>query len=849
MKKHLDDTSSDYQELISALKGLALDLRWSWNHAAHLLWKTLDQELWRRTRNPVLLLQTISREQLMRVAQKREFKQSLRDVLLQSQTDVKADHRSRATGPIAYFSMEYLLTETLPIYSGGLGNVAGDQLKAASDLNVPVIGIGLLFQQGYFRQEINSSGEQKAYFPFNNPSELPITPLRTEDGEWVRVKLTRPNYTLWLRVWQATVGSARLYLLDTNDPTNDPVVRLIGSELYGEGPQLRLRQEIILGIGGWRLLHELAINPSVCHMNEGHAAFAVLERARCFMEDNATDFQTALAATRAGNVFTTHTPVAAAFDCFSPQLMESHLKYYAEEGLHIPFRELLALGRLNPENNDEPFNMAYLAFRGSGAVNGVSQLHREVSRRIFQNLFPRWPEYEVPIGYVTNGVHAPTWASAEASSLWNASLARRQKNITPRSISGPIQADALAGISDRQLWEFRSTQRQKLITYTRERLAEKQAAAAITESAPKGQDSMLDPEALTMAFARRFAEYKRPTLLLHDPERLARILTDSERPAQLIIAGKAHPADHDGQSMIKQWNDFIQRYQLHDRVVFLADYDMHLTQKLVQGADLWINTPRRPWEACGTSGMKVLVNGGLNLSELDGWWAEAYTSEVGWAVGSTAMFQAQDARDADRLYTILEEEVKPAFYDKDVHGIPQAWIAKMRASMSQLTSMFSAHRALNEYIENYYRPAALAYSRRVANKARVASEIIIWHRRIEQAWPGVRILSRHTTRQEVANRPAFYEIVVEACLGDLAPSDVSVEVFANEFGETVFRRPLELVAIAKETEVKDPKPEGTHLFVGQISADRPDSYYTVRVIPHHPEVRVPLEMNYIVWEK
>ncbi len=565
-KKASSEAVSDYDEVHVVLKDLALDLGWSWNHSVHLLWKQLDPELWERTRNPLLVLQTVSRERLLRIANTREFKECLRNVLVQKQTEdllhPHVDDSSRAIGPIAYFSMEYMLTEALPIYSGGLGNVAGDQLKAASDLQIPVTGIGLLFQEGYFRQEIDANGEQHAFYPFNNPGELPITPVRTADGERVRVKITRPEFTVWLRAWQAKIGSIMLYLLDTNDPANDPVVRLIGSELYGGGPQLRLRQEIILGIGGWRLLRELGIEPMVCHLNEGHAAFAVLERARCFMEDNSVDFFTALIAIRAGNVFTTHTPVAAGFDRFTPELMEPHLRQYAEDQLQIPFKELLALGRKNPQDDNEPFNMAYLAIRGSGAVNGISRVHGDVSRRIFQELFPRWPQVEVPVGHVTNGIHVPTWVSAEAVALWNQGLELEKTNIIPVSVSGSIREDALAHVTDSQLWELRCKQRTKLVASARKRLAAQRAAIGAPIPA-ETLSNVLNPDILTLGFARRFAEYKRPTLLLRDPERFARILTNPDRPAQLVLAGKAHPADGYGRAAVRQWHDYIQKYGLH----------------------------------------------------------------------------------------------------------------------------------------------------------------------------------------------------------------------------------------------------------------------------------------------
>lgn len=839
----VNDPGSDYGGLLGILKGLAYDLRWSWNHSSHRLWRTLDPELWERTRNPALMLQTISREKLTRVAATRVFRDCLRDVLLQVENQappLKKMHSADRLGSVAYFSMEYMLNEALPIYSGGLGNVAGDQLKAASDLNIPIVAIGLLFQQGYFRQAIDNNGEQQAFFPFNDPNELPITPVRTKDGEWVRVKITWPNVTVWLRAWQAKIGSAILYLLDTNDPANDPIVRLIGSELYGGGPQLRLRQEMMLGIGGWKLLKELGIAPKVCHLNEGHAAFAILERARSFMEETSNDFPTALCATRAGNIFTTHTPVSAGFDRFPRPLMESHLGFYVEAHLRLAFEEFMALGRQNPNDKDEPFNMAYLAIRGSGSVNGVSQLHGKVSRKIFQDLFPRWPEAEVPIGHITNGVHAPTWASKDASALWNEALGSRQNDTRQLSIERLFRTDALSGISDRQLWCLRSVQRLRLIEFARTRLAAQHLSPGRSSTNGEDVENVLDAGVLTLVFARRFAEYKRAALLLRDPDRLVRILKDISAPAQLIIAGKAHPADSVGQSMIKQWNDFIREHALWDKVVFLSDYDMHLTQRLVQGADVWINTPRRPWEASGTSGMKVLVNGGLNLSILDGWWAEAYTPEFGWAVGNTSR-GPDDEGDAEQLYGILEHEIKSAFYKRDAEGIPQMWVAKMRASMSRLTPDFSAHRTVKEYFEKCYIPAASAYTNRVSSGARLATDITAWQRRVEQGWHRVRLISRQMDCHDKIGSHPVYKVITNIELGDLLPSDVRVEIFADNENATVQRHLLELQSAEGS--------QSAYVYCGEVAADRPESHYSVRVIPHHHAVKVPLEISRIYWEK
>ncbi len=641
-------------EGFDSLAELALDMRSSWNHATDQVWRQLDPVLWEITHNPWVVLETVSRDRLEHVLADPAFRGSVDRLVETRRRAVEAPawfqqaHSESPLSCVAYFSMEFMLSEALPIYSGGLGNVAGDQLKAASDLGVPVIGVGLLYQQGYFRQVIDKDGAQQALFPYNDPGQLPITPLRQANGEWLRLEIALPGYSVWLRAWQVQVGRVKLYLLDSNDAANFPVHRGITSELYGGGPELRLKQELLLGIGGWRLLGALGIQPDVCHLNEGHAAFAVLERARSFMEATGQTFDVALAVTRAGNLFTTHTAVAAGFDRFAPALIEQYLGGYAREKLDILTRDLLALGRQNPDDASESFNMAYLAVRGSGAVNGVSRLHGKVSRHLFEPLFPHWPQDEVPVGYVTNGVHVPTWDSAPADDLWTEACGKDRWLGTTECLDQNIRR-----VSDARLWQFRTAASRSLVEYARERLSRQLAASGALPGAVDEAKHLFDPNALTLGFARRFASYKRPNLLLHDPERLLRLLTDPGRPVQLIIAGKAHPADQAGQALIQAWIRFIRRPETRPHIVFLSDYDMLLTEHLVQGVDVWINTPRRPWEASGTSGMKVLVNGGINLSELDGWWAEAYTPEVGWALGDGLEHgddPAWDALEAEALY-------------------------------------------------------------------------------------------------------------------------------------------------------------------------------------------------------
>jgi starch phosphorylase len=736
---------------------------------------------------------------------------------------------------VAYFSMEFMLSEALPIYSGGLGNVAGDQLKAASDLGVPVIGVGLLYQQGYFRQVIDRNGEQQALYPYNDPGQLPITPLRQPNGEWLRLEIALPGYSVWLRTWQVQVGRVKLYLLDSNDAANFPAHRGITSELYGGGPELRLQQELLLGIGGWRLLRALGIQPDVCHLNEGHAAFAVLERARNFMEETGQPFKVALAATRVGNLFTTHTAVAAGFDRFAPALIEQYLGRYTKR-LGIELQDLLALGRQNPDDASESFNMAYLAIRGSGAVNGVSRLHGKVSRNLFLPLFPQWPEDEVPVGHVTNGVHIPTWDSTPSDDLWTESCGKKRWSGTTQTLESDIHH-----VSDATLWQFRTDGSKDLVEYTRKRLSGQLAASGASTEAVERAKGLFDPNALTLGFARRFATYKRPDLLLHDSQRLLRLLTNLQRPVQLIIAGKAHPEDKAGQALIHEWIKFIRQPEARPHVAFLRDYDTLLTEHLVQGVDVWINTPRRPWEACGTSGMKVLVNGGINLSELDGWWAEAYTPEVGWALGDGKEHgddPSWDAAEAETLYRLLEQEVIPEFYARNENGIPTAWVKRMRESMARLTPAFSADRAVREYTEQHYLPAATAYRERAKNKGAAGKQVVDWQRELEQKWERV-----HFGAMKTETKDGQHAFEVQLCLGDLAPASVRVELFADGAeGNHPTSHEMTLISQSADTVT-------SRVYGATVPVARPATDYTARLIPHCEGVSIPLELANILWQR
>ena len=830
------------RKLPSGLEGLwelALDLRWTWSHATDLLWAELDPEAWEHTQNPYFILQSVSEARLEQLTADDHFKQELQKWLTHRRHYLdEPGWFGREWGPggprgVVYFSMEFGLGEALPIYSGGLGILAGDFLKAASDLGVPVTGIGLLYQQGYFRQTLDPDGRQGEAFPYNDPASLPITPARSRDGGWLRLRMELPGRPMMLRVWQASVGKVRLYLLDSNDPLNHPPDRGATAQLYPSEPRSRLLQEIILGIGGWRVLEELGIPIDICHLNEGHAAFAVLARTLGCMRQTGQPFSMALRATRAGNVFTTHTPVEAAFDRFSPELLRPYISDLAAFA-RVPAEDLLALGRHCPGNRNEPFNMALLALRGSGFVNGVSRLHGAVSRDLFQALFPRWPREDVPVTHITNGVHVPTWDSQEADSLWTRACGKSRWLGTLEDLCSSI-----AGVSNEELWLVRAAQRYRLIRYARRRLARQMQERGAPLDQIRAAEQILDPNALTLGFARRFAEYKRPNLLLHDPERLAQLLCRPDCPTQLIVAGKAHPHDEDGKRLVQAMTRFAARPDVWNRIVFLEDYDISLAQYLVAGIDVWLNTPRRPWEACGTSGMKVLVNGGLNCSERDGWWAEAYAPEVGWMIGDGHEHPepGYDAVEAVDLYEILEHRIVPEFYDRDRSGLPHTWLSRIRTSMSQLTPQFSSNRMVREYVETLYVPALAALSQRLSHGGKVAGELEAWHARVQDTWNGI-----HFGALQVTRLKDNWQFDVQVFFGACDPDDTQVELYADPPGDR--EQPVRIVM--RRHEAISGSVKG-YRYQAEAHAGRPAHHFTPRVVPFHPAAMVPIEEQHILW--
>lgn len=836
--RYLQDLPENLIPLVEKIADLAIDLRWTWSHAGDAVWKAMDLQLWEQSENPFVVIQNLTRERLEELNQDTQFKQRLEDL-----TEVRNSYCDRCGwfsqeyadanfNGVAYFSMEFGLGKALPLYAGGLGVLAGDYLKGASDLVVPVTAFGLLYQEGYFRQVLDASGWQQEIYPYNDSTSLPIRPVMARSGAWLYVSINLPGRIARLRVWKAQVGRISLYLLDSNDPLNSAFDRGITSKLYGGGEEMRLVQEIALGIGGWRLIEALGLEIDICHLNEGHAAFVTMERARSYMEHQQVDFWEALWATRPGNVFTTHTPVAAGFDTFSRELLEKYGLVYAES-LGVASEELAALGRRNGFDDNEDFNMAYLAARTCGSINGVSRLHGEISQGIFQDLFPRWPKNEVPVSYVTNGVHVPSWDSPWADKIWTNTCGKERWLSMEATLANTIEE-----LDDEIIWNFRGQERADLVRRARQRLGLQLGQRGKEADIIALADQSLDPNVLTLGFARRFTAYKRPNLLLHEPERLIQLLLHFERPVQIIVAGKAHPADDEGKSFIQEWVQFAARPEIRGQVVFLEDYDIALAQEMVQGIDVWINTPRRPWEASGTSGMKVLVNGGLNLSELDGWWAEAFTPDVGWALGNGEERHDYewDAIEAEQLYELLEQEIVPLFYERDKTGIPREWVKRIRVSMATLTPYFSTNRMVREYVEKLYLPAAAAYQQRIAQGGQVVKELRLWDECLRLHWHEV-----HWGNLIVSEDNDGLRFEVQVYLGEISPDFVQLQLYADSLDMEV------PVYEIMECYASMPGTLNGYIYYCNLSTVRSYTDFTPRIVAHHPDALIPAENNLILW--
>lgn len=834
---------------LDCLKELAFNLRWTWDHETIHLFKRLDHDLWESTgHNPVLMLGTISQARLDEAAKDEGFLAHLDRIcqrhyeyLKNQGTWYKKQSRQGAKDVIAYFSAEFGITECIPIYSGGLGILAGDHVKAASELGLPLVGVGIAYQQGYFRQYLNAEGWQQERYPINDFYNMPIKLVRNADGTPLIVNVDLPGRAVNIQVWKAQVGRVELYLMDTNIPQRRKEDEDITDALYHGDPDTRIRQEIILGIGGMRVLKALGINPTVCHMNEGHSAFLSLERTRHLMEDHKLSFYEAKEVCAAGSIFTTHTAVPAGLDKFSAELME---KYFGEyyRALGISRDEFLALGRANPADPYEPFSMAHLAIRLSTMTNAVSRLHGEVSQKLFQSVWKDLPWTEVPISYITNGTHTRSWISDEMADIYERYLgARWYDDAMDQSMWNRIE-----DIPDEELWRVRLRRRERLVNFCRKRVRAQMEARGALPSELKEASEILSPNALTIGFARRVATYKRATLLLKNPKRLAAILNNKERPVQIIIAGKAHPEDAPAKALIREIIQFTRQEDVKGKFVFIEDYDMNVGRWLTSGVDMWLNTPRRFLEACGTSGMKVVFNAGINCSILDGWWDEAYTPRAGWAVGRGEVYtdpEQQDEIESNAVYDLLEKEIIPKFYERDRDGIPRGWIERVKTSMIDLCGQFNVNRMVREYALRTYFPATVRYSEFLGKDAQRAKTLATWKRKTENEWRNVHIERVETQIPETVRVGDDMLIRATVHLGELKPADVNMQIFhgpIDAYNNIINGEVAPMKAVEES--------EGRHIFTGNIKYFRSGRHgFTVRIIPHNSDLSSPFETGLIQW--
>ncbi len=723
-----------------------------------------------------------------------------------------------------------------------MGILAGDHLKSASDLGLPLVGVGLLYQEGYFRQYLNADGWQQELYPKNDFYNMPVQLEQAEDGTPVTVQVDYPGRKVTAQVWRAQVGRLPLFLLDTNIPANSNQDQEITSELYGGDVEMRIQQEIMLGIGGIRALETLGMRPTICHMNEGHSAFLALERIRILMEEQGLSFAEAREAASAGNVFTTHTPVPAGIDRFPPQLME---KYFSAcyKTPSLSQKEFLALGRENPADNQEPFSMAILALRLAAHTNGVSRLHGQVSRRMWQGVWPAVPEDEVPITSVTNGIHIPSWISFDLAGLYD-------RYLGPRWLERPDDQtiwERVDEIPDEELWRTHERRRERLVAVVRRRLREQLAKRGAPPSEVERAGEVLDPKALTIGFARRFATYKRANLILRDADRLARMLNDEVRPVQIIFAGKAHPQDNPGKELIQQIFRFSRREEFRHRMVFIEDYDMTIARYLVQGADVWLNTPLRFQEASGTSGMKATANGVINVSILDGWWDEACKPDTGWAIGRGELYEDlnyQNDIESRAIYETLEKEIIPLFYDRNSNGLPHRWIALMKAAMQTICPVFNTNRMIREYAERFYLPAAQRYQHLAEDEMARAKALAQWKSRLHEHWPEIRV---DNVEAEVPARlkvGAELQVRAQVNLGALEPRDVTVQLYYGPLDTRGEIPKGEVMAM----EWAESNGDGNHVFIGSIPARASGRYgYALRILPHHDDLSNPYEPGLVFW--
>jgi len=833
---------------LAPLRELANNLCFSWKSDIRELFQRIDPGLWSTCRhNPVQMLGLVRQERLDELSKDQGFLAQLDRVYHDfqrylSQPRIQAeDYSPHFPIQVAYFSAEFGLSSSLPIYSGGLGILSGDHLKSASDLNVPLVGVGLLYQEGYFSQYLSSDGWQMETYPLNDFANMPVTPVLGPDGRPLQVTVDFKGAPVRINLWRVAVGRISLYLMDTNIQDNPPEFRDTTAQLYGGDREMRLRQEIVLGIGGIRALKALGIEPTVIHMNEGHSSFSALERINLLRKEKGLSFDAAREIVIATTVFTTHTPVPAGNDAFDPALIRDYFERYSAE-LGINFRVLLGYGRLEPRDDSEPFGMTTLALRLSAHVNGVSRLHGEVSRAMWHKIWYRHPVEDVPIDYITNGIHVPTWSSEDMAALFNSYLG-------PDWSEDPDNEriwEQIEQIPATELWRAHERRRESLVSFCRQRLSQQLARRGASNEEIMASAEVLSPEVLTIGFARRFATYKRATLLFRDPDRLDRIVNHPQHPVQVIIAGKAHPMDNEGKDFIKHIVHLARQERFRRRIIFLEDYNIEVALRLVSGSDLWLNTPRRPLEACGTSGMKALANGCLNFSVLDGWWDEGYRRDFGWAIGHGEIYQNQEAQDAiesQDIYNSLEKEIVPLFYRRGEAGIPREWVDKMKAGLRHLMPIYNSHRMVQEYMNRYYLPSAKRFDALCGDNFAGALELAGWVQKIRTGWHEVAV--QEVIRDDILERPVGDQVLVKARirLGAMSPDDVTVDAYYGRMdpnGDFLDRDTIPM----KVAESID----GVYLYQGYVPCQKTGQFgYTVRVMPSQQRLENRFVMGLVAW--
>jgi len=835
----------DLPEKLKPLSDIAANLWLTWNPEAIKLFITLDGDLWEKNQhNPVRMLGEISQEKLEELAHDEGFLSEVQRVgeqLEQYLHSVQGINHSHQVS-IAYFSAEYGLSDTLPIYSGGLGVLSGDHVKAASDLNLDFHGVGLLYQLGYFQQYLNMDGWQQDFYQVNDFHNMQVREVLTADGRPLEIDLDFPGRKVYLKVWQIKVGRVSIHMLDSNIEKNSEYDRRLTAQLYGGNPEMRLQQEIILGIGGVKMLEALGIRVTVVHMNEGHSAFTPFERARVLMKNHGLGFTEAMETVRQSSVFTTHTNVQAAHDVFSPEMLRNYFANFLKE-FNISLHDFMASGRVHPDNPQENFSMTVAAVKNSAFVNGVSTLHSEVSRAMLKNLWPAVPPEHVPLQPITNGIHIPSWISFEMSDLFERYLGGKWREKQDYRDAW----DKVQNIPDPELWNVHEIRRRRLIAFSRQRLQKQLIAKGASNLLVSESQEALNPVALTIGFARRFATYKRAYLIFKDRERLLRILNNPERPVQLIFAGKAHPQDQAGKELIKNIISFMSNEHLRGKIAFIEDYDINVARYLVSGVDIWLNTPLRPFEACGTSGMKAACNGVLNFSVLDGWWDEAYDLKNGWAIGNRESYtdkEYQDEVESKAIYSILEKDIIPLFYERGSDGLPREWIRMMKHSLITIASRYNTSRMVKEYFNKFYKNASENFIKLSADDFAPARELVKWKNRMAAEFPAVRIEEVQADTGRTYKSGESFQVQADLFLGGIQPEEIRVDVY---FGTIVGEDALQNSALAQLHDVQK-IADGRFRFSGSIPCARTGNFgFKLRVTPFHPQLADPYQMNLVLW--